>query len=88
MAGHANVLEELIIELGVDREHKDLVDGGHGLGMSPERGKESKREIDTHLLDYLFLQVECSPDYGDSVSLEIATMRRHARMHRDEFFQF
>jgi hypothetical protein len=36
MTGHANVLEELIIELGVDGEHKDLVDGGHGLGMSRE----------------------------------------------------
>lgn len=61
----ADLLEQGVVELGLDRQHEHVLDRRHGLA------------------DYLFLEVERSPDDGDGVGLEVTAVRRLAGVHGD-----
>jgi hypothetical protein len=85
VARHAYLLEQLVVELGVDGEHEYLVYGRHCLYVRFS-GCQMWERGEAYLHHDLFLQVERGTYDGDCVILEVTTVRGEGGVHRDELF--
>lgn len=82
--------EGFVIQLGVDREHKYVIDRCHGLNGRVQRveNRWSVHQRGTHLTNNLLLEVKCSSDDCYGINVKIATVPSRGGVHGDEFLQF